>query len=256
MKVGNIEVEQKLGSVSLEDIIIETSEIAPKGSKMADLIPKMRGESIFHQNRLIELGVKSKINLKDFLSLEELAKIDPKIQALLNDYNFYKVTLVADFAPMPGLKFKYGMVHLDFRGSPDPRPIIYSIAPLNIKDSVKRTTRFGVAPDLKFINIKPGINYLSESSYIEMHPRIIGHYSSESWARWEYRTTDTINEIVGTQIMEVIVQQPVGQVSNALVELEGELNWANIMGRVKGFIFNGELKPQKPTSEFESFTIP
>ena len=105
------------------------------------------------------------------------------------------------------------------------------------------------------IELNPGVEYISKTSCEEIHPQIIGHYSAQSWAEWDYRTTDRTKEIVGTQIMELIIKQPVNVVSKAQVEIEGRLDWRNMSAKFKGFL-KKELTPDPPSPDFETFTIP
>lgn len=255
MKVGNVEVEQKLGTVRVSDLQVETSDRIYRGRDESP--PVMRGARGLDRAKLIEVGVQRKINLKKIVSSNSGFKIDPEIQALFDDFDFFKVTLVADFSPKLGLKFVRGILRIKLCGKSDCQPVVYSIAPTKIEDPVKTTRKFGVSPNLKLFNIglKPGIECVSEISCEEMHPQVIGHYTAKHWARWNYKTTRTIKEIVGTQIMELVVKQPVDKASKAQVEVEGELDWRDLKARFKGFL-EGEFKPRPPSPNFETFTIP
>lgn len=255
MKVGTVEVEQKLGTVRFSDLLVEMPDVVYRG--WDKFFPVMRGERELYQDTLIEVGVQHKINLKDIVSLNNKFKVDSAIQSLFGAFDFFKVALVADFSPKRELKFVRGRLRINLYNQANGQPIVYSIAPLKINDQIKKTKKFGVAPDLKLfeIELNPGIECISETSCEEMHPQIIGHYSAQSWAAWDYRTTDRTKEIVGTQIMELIIKQPVNIVSKAQVEIEGRLDWRNISARFKGFL-KKELKPDSPSPDFETFTIP
>lgn len=255
MKVGNVEVEQKLGTVRFSDLLVEMPDVVYRG--WDKFFPVMRGKRMLYQDTLIEVGVQHKINLKDIISLNNKFNVDPTMQSLFGNFDFFKVALVADFSPKRELKFVRGRLRINLYNQANGQPIVYSIAPLKIDDQIKRTKRFGVAPDLKLFDIElnPGIEYISETSCDEIHPQIIGHYSAKSRAEWDYRTTDRTKEIVGTQIMELIIKQPVNIVSKAQVEIEGRLDWRKMSARFKG-IFKGEFKPDPPSPDFETFTIP
>lgn len=256
MKVGNVEVEQKLGTVRFSDLLVEMPDVVYRG--WDNFFPVMRGERELYQDRLIEVGVQHKINLKDIVSLNNKFEVDPAIQLLFGDFDFFKVALVADFSPKQRLKFVRGKLRIELSNQANGQPIVYSIAPLKIDDQIKKTKKFGVAPSLKLFDIEldPGVEYVSETSCEAIHPQIIGHYSAESWAEWDYMTTDKTKEIVGTQIMELIIKQPVNIVSKAQVQIEGKLDWRNISARLKGYFLKGEFKPDSPSPDFETFTIP
>lgn len=250
MKVGPLEVEQILGTVRCGDLVIQMPDGAHR--RWDEFPPTlMRGEHALYQETVIEVGVQRKINMKP------LRNVDREIQQLFNECDFFKVTLVAHFSPRRNLKFVSGTLQITLRNSANGQAIIYSIAPLRVDDTRKRTKRFGVAPDLKLFDIElnPGIERISETSYEEIHPQIIGYFAAGSWAAWEYRTTEITREIVGTQIMEFVVKQPIGLVSKAQVEVEGNVNWRNLSARFKGFLI-GELKPDVPSPNFATFTIP
>ena len=260
MKVGNVEVEQKLGRVRFSDLLVEMPDVV-RGDVVRGwdkFFPVMKGERELYKDTLIEVGVQHKINLKDIISLNNKFKVDPAMQLLFSDFDFFKVALVADFSPKRGLKFVRGWLRINLYNQANGQPIVYSIAPLKIDDKIKKTKKFGIAPDLKLFDIElnPGVEYISEISCEEIHPQIIGHYSAESWATWDYRTTDRTKEIVGTQIMELIIKQPVNIVSKAQIEIEGRLDWRNISARFKGLFLKGELKPDPSSPDFETFTIP
>ena len=265
MKVGNINVDQKIGTVKLDDIILETPEGPLPGSRIDKIMPKMRGEIGSHAPDLFEIGVRPITNLKEQVGWQDGIieindfKVEPKILRLFKTNDFFKVTLVADFRPKYGQRFTYGMIHVELKNEPidkkEDEPMIYSIAPIKIDDTVKMTKKVGVAPNFKFANIEPGFNYISESSYEELHPQIIGHFSSEKWAKWEFRTTNTVKEIVGTQIMEFVVKQPKNFESMVDVKIEGELNWLNMKARVKGFFKKGKFSRKLEEHPTEKYTI-
>jgi hypothetical protein len=256
MKVGDIEVEQRLGEIKLSDLIIETSDTEVEDIKIDDLIPKMRDGTGSTEDKIFDIGVKSIVDLRKEIEKPNNFQPEPGIYQMLNDFDFYKVTLVAAFMPFGGLKFSRGMIRIDLKNTGPTPPAVHSIHPEEIHTKIQKNTMFGVAPDLQIGVIKPNIKYTSVSVYNEIHPQVIGYYSSESYAKWEYRTTLTIKEIVGSQTMELVVKQPLGTPTSAQARIKGELKWANFKTKFLGGFHNGTFSAGTPVPDYESFTIP
>ncbi|HKG87998.1 MAG TPA: hypothetical protein VKA95_06700 [Nitrososphaeraceae archaeon] len=81
---------------------------------------------------------------------------------------------------------------------------------------------------------------------MDTFPRII--------VSWEFRTTDAIDDIIGTQLLEFVIKQPSGLKSEWRALPEGELKWSNTRKKIKASL-RGENLPEVENT-FETFSTP
>ena len=110
------------------------------------------------------LGVRDIVSLREMMKVEPELKPDPAIKVSLDKkMEFYRITLVADFAPGKNAKFVQAeiSVKLESKGSASQ---VYSIAPLRVDEKQKVTKTWGVSPKVELGDVKanPGISYKSQ----------------------------------------------------------------------------------------------
>jgi hypothetical protein len=86
---------------------------------------------------------------------------------------------------------------------------VYSIFPLVVNERIPVTRRVAINPSIKLfeVELNPGISFTDERTYQEIHPNIVGNFSAKQYVRWQFKTSKSIKQIVGTQIIEFIVEQ-------------------------------------------------
>jgi len=91
------------------------------------------------------------------------------------------------------------------------KPQIYSIAPLNENEKVSVKKAFALNPKIELCEVKvdPGLSYTYTKEYTEKHPIIIALFAAKQDVTWQYITSAGVKEIAGTQILELIIKQPV-----------------------------------------------
>jgi hypothetical protein len=164
-------------------------------------------------------------------------------QALTQNVDFYRVSLVADFYPAKNSKFVFAKINVELVSPLTTTysmasTTTYSIAPLKVDSETKITTKYAIDPEFKLAetaSISLG-SVTQEKVYRKLHPYIIGHFDGKHTASWEFRTTDTIDNIEGVQFLEFTVKQPANVKSDWQALPEGELNWRGRTQRPKSAI--------------------
>jgi hypothetical protein len=154
----------------------------------------------------IAVGVNDVISLKEMLEINKNFQVAPEIKLnLAHNTEFYRVSLVADFYHQRDVKINYGKISTYLvSGSNTTKPQVYSIAPLKINETIQITKEFAINPQIRLTDttsISIG-SYTYTKEYQKLHPQIIGHFVAGQWALWEYNTTNGIDDVIGTQLMD------------------------------------------------------
>jgi hypothetical protein len=209
--------------------------------------------------RVLDLGVNKVVSLRTFLSSPKF-EIDPEIQAdLEKNFDFYRVTLVADFCPKCNLVFRSGRISVKLANDTGSagKVKVYSISPLIVNSRESVTKKFGINPEAKLfdIDLNPGVSYADERTYEKVHPLIVGNYAAKDYASWDFKTDKTVDSVSGAQIVEFMIRQPANIKTEWFAEPDGELAYTGPLV-VRGLKSAFRGKPEDPDVEPEKFTVP
>jgi hypothetical protein len=105
------------------------------------------------------------------------------------------------------------------------------------------------------VEVSAGNVYSHEQVYYEMHPWIVSHCVGNPTFYWEYRTNEMIKEIVGTQLVDFVVRQPVGVKTEWAAQPDGKI--CHYPGRYVGkLLLAFKDKPAQPIIQPGKFTVP
>jgi hypothetical protein len=221
--------------------------------------PSYSQKSVKFVTNVLDLGVNNVINLKNLMKADKKFQVAPDIKAeMKNKFEFYRVTLVANFSPGTKLHFKAGKIDVKSaaraRGS---KAKVHSISPLEIVEKHKVTKKFGINPQVKLFDIalNPGVSYMDERTYDQVHPLVIGNFTAKNYAWWDFKTSKGVRAVRGTQIVEFIVKQPAKSKTEWYAQPSGSLAYdGNKL--VSGWRHRFSGKPDDPDVEPETFTVP
>jgi hypothetical protein len=175
-----------------------------------------KGSVVEKSTYTIELGIQEIISLREILDVVKEFQVAPGIKLELNHgIEYYRVSLVVDFSHQEDeLRFTRALIEAEMVPSEIPytiKPLVYSIAPQTVEEKIKMSKEFAINPQLQLTDISiSGAAYTHKKEYIKLHPKIVGHYSAGQNVWWEFNTTDGIDDIKGTQLVEFIVKQSSG----------------------------------------------
>jgi hypothetical protein len=114
-------------------------------------------------------------------------------------------------------------------------------------------SKYGINPQLQLTDISiSGASYSHKKEYEKIHPQIVVHYRARQKVSWEFMTTDGIDDITGTQLVEFVVKQSSGMRSAWKDRPEAKLKLSK--GKIKEWLVGNS--PVTELEEFESFDIP
>jgi hypothetical protein len=244
-RIGNYPIRKVLGSLS---------GIEPN---LPPIISK--GPAIKEPSYSITVGINEIFSLKELLDFDQNFKAAPQIRFDIErrDIEYYKVSLVVDFFHVKDIKFSYGKVDVELDSNSDEKkPQVHSIAPLKINEVVQINKEFALNPEVELVDVTTVSigSYTSRKQYQKVHPLIIGHFHAGNKIKWELRTTEGINDIIGTQLFEFMVKQDANTKSRWKVLPEGVLEWASIGKKIKASLKGDDLQIYE--TNFETFSIP
>jgi hypothetical protein len=253
-KIGKYPVLRYLGALKVE------GEIYRYGGRSGG----PGGEQEIRPTKVLDLGINNVTSLRELLKVDKKFPVSSEIKVALNKgYDFYRVTLVANFAPERGPKFIEGTISVKAYGRHRKSDaFVYSIFPLRIEEKKRITKKIGIEPSAKLFDIElnPGISYVDERVYDKVHPIVIGKFASKQYASWDFKTDYiTPHGVEGTQIVEFMVKQPVGKSSTWIAAPTGilEPEGGYFTRRILSFIGRKRSsKPRASTSKGEKFTVP
>jgi hypothetical protein len=258
--IGQYPVKKYLGSLVAEGLY----NIYPMDNG-ADLHPdhygKTKGREVTPFTRKVgAIGVINVVSLEELITISE-GKIDVSPEAkiwLKKGYDFYRVTLAADFSVDSSLRFKDAIIAVTITTPFEPHQVkIWSYYPQSQLLPKRITKKVALDAAIKFFEVEVNVGnvYSYEQVYYEMHPWIVSHCVGDPTFHWEYRTNDIIKEIVGTQLVDFVVKQPVGVKTEWAAKPDGNLQ------HYPGTYFSKVLyafkdKPAQPNISPGKFTVP
>jgi hypothetical protein len=237
-KVGHYPVKEYLG-------VINSHIPIPDGTLEAGPV---RGSSY-----RIEIGINKIINLDEITTITDF-KLDPEINfQIKNNSDFFKVTVVTDFVHGRKIRFSYSWIGLELVSDSLNSCQVYSISPQIINSREQINKEYAVNPQLKIVDtaeLSFG-SFTYKTSYEKLHPLIVGHFSGGKDAWWEYNTDKTVNDIIGTQIIEFVIKQSKGSKTEWRVFPDGKIEWNGIKNKAIAIIKKEQLDTIKKS--FKTF---
>jgi hypothetical protein len=239
MKIGDYEIEEYLGSWY--------DKFAEPGFMKEDPNAFVK----------VELGVNSIISVGEILRQSNDFEVTDDVKVELQSFDFYKVSLVSSFSHGNKLKFSSAQIGTNLvSNSSETKPYVYSISPVTVDEKVQITKGFIINPQIQLaeaVNVSGG-SFTFEKKYIKLHPQIRGYYAAGQDARWEYLTTEGIDDIIGSQLVELIIKQPINTRSTWRALPDGNLRWVNFIEKFRRFIAKDKLPLVE--SQFKTFAVP